>query len=123
MATTRIGDVLSVAQDAMLERLDRGEPVAWLELSAPGGYPRVVLAVWDVSWRIYVMSSSKPLLCVDGSLQPETFGQWLGRPWKVERVRKALLSAICVIDPETSVLDRVVRRRRHTATPTTRVGP
>lgn len=95
-APSRVGGCLEVARDEMLERVERGEPVAWV---APGKAGTVVYA-W-VAYR-------------DG-------GYWAvagiglaakAHPWPQEDVTRAVAGALSVLDPTSAIVHRTLEQLR-----------
>lgn len=96
VAPSRVGGLLEVARDETLERLGRGEPVAWV---APGKAGTVVYA-----WVAYH----------DG-------GYWVvagiglaakAHPWPQAEVARAVAGALSMLDPDSAIVQRALEGMR-----------
>lgn len=95
---SRVGGVLEVARDEMLDRVDRGEPVAWVAAGAAG----TVLHGWiatrferggQVLWRVTRLGAGDK-----------------ARAWTTKEVTQAIASAEALLDPDS---DRCLHALRH----------
>lgn len=92
-----VQDILAVALDASLQRLERHQPVAWFDLTPQGNYARYGCAVYDADasrWRIWTSTNG-----------------YHRRLWASERVRGVLLKAVGVLAPDHAVFETQMKRR------------
>jgi len=100
VSPSRVGGCLEVARDEMLDRVDRGEPVAWVAAGNAG----TVLHGWiatrferggRVLWRVTRIGSGDKV-----------------RAWTTKEVTQAIASAEALLDPDS---DRCLHARTATA--------
>lgn len=101
VSPSRVGGLLEVARDEMLERAERGEPVAWVAVGDAG----TVLHGWLATlirrhaggapelWRIVRLGSGQKV-----------------RAWTTAELTKALTRAEAMLDPDSP---RCLHERRH----------
>lgn len=87
-APSRVGGCLEVARDEMLERVERGEPVAWV---AAGKAGTVVYA-----WVAYRDGDAWSVSGIGLAAK--------AHQWSVEEVTRAVAGALSVLDPDSAVV-------------------
>lgn len=94
-APSRVGGCLEVARDEMLERVERGEPVAWV---APGKAGTVVYA-----WVAYRDSEAYWAVAGIGLAAK-------AHPWPQAEVTRAVAGALSVLDPDSAIVTGTIAR-------------